>query len=119
MKTLKFRAYNKATEKMMPLKFIRKVRNLNKLITLNHVKVMQFTGFQDKNGNDIYQGDIISDCVSTDEGVIQSKNQVFWNKPTGSWHLDNSFEQDKTCSIELWIELNDFKFRITGNIYEK
>ena len=115
---LKFRSYNKATGKMMPWEFISKVKNLHKLMTLNHVEVMQFTGFEDKFGTEIYDGDILSDWTETDEGLVQSKMQVFWNEPTGSWHLDNSSEQDKTYSTELWLELNDFEYEVTANIYE-
>lgn len=78
----------------------------------------QFTGFTDKFGIDIYEGDIISDWTETDEGLLESNMQVFWNEPTGSWHLDNSSKQDQTCSVDLWLELNDFEYAITSNIFE-
>ena len=82
-------------------------------------RIDQFTGLPDCMGKEIFGGDILSDYTETDEGIIQSKCQVFWNQPTGSWHLDQSSKQDKTYSTELWLELNDFKYKITDNIYSK
>ncbi|WP_428743202.1 YopX family protein [Tenacibaculum sp.] len=115
MRELKFRAFDKRFKKM-------DFGGGDLLLRINSddfSEPMQFTGLQDCKENDIYEGDILSDWTETDEGKIQSKEQVFWNEFTGSWHLDNSYEQDKTCSRELWQELNDFKYEITSNIYEK
>lgn len=56
---IKFRAYNKETGEMMLWYDIQRFGNLNKLITLNHVVLQQFTGLYDKHGIEIYHGDIV------------------------------------------------------------
>ena len=85
---------------------------------LNDIIVMQCTGLKDKNGKEIYDGDVIGDWNIVDGKKVQSKQQVFWNEFTASFHLDNSFEQDQSVSEELWKALNDFKYEVIGNIYE-
>ena len=78
-----------------------------------------YTGFQDMGGNKIFDGDILSDEVDTDEGKIISKQQVFWHEKKGQWHLDNSHKQDKTYSSPLYRELELFNYKINGNIHER
>ena len=75
------------------------------------------TGKQAK-GKEIYDGDILSDYTQTDEGLIKSFKQVFWNDFTASYHLDQSRNQDKSESRELWMELEEFEYEISGNIFE-
>lgn len=113
MRELKFRSWHPDDEDL-------KMRywDINNIPLFRTETVMQFTGFKDSEGKDIFEGDIISDFAETDEGIKQSLMKVFWNEPTGSWHLDNSFNQDETCSTELWLELQDFKYKVVANIYE-
>ena len=112
MRIIKFRFWDKDLKNM----FFRKPATYD----LSHPRIvpMQFTGFTDKNGKEIYDGDILSDEVETDEGKVKSKQQVFWSQDFGCWSLDNSYNQDKTFSTSLWLELNDFKYEVVGNIYE-
>ncbi|MCB0448459.1 MAG: hypothetical protein KDD03_13310 [Gelidibacter sp.] len=81
-------------------------------------KPMQFTNFQDCEKTDIYDGDILSDEVMTDEGLKMSLQQVFWDDKKGCWMLDFSHLQNKTSSSMLSNELLAYKYKIVGNIYE-
>jgi len=85
---------------------------------LDIIAKCQFTGFKDNKGNEIYDGHILSDWTETDEGLVQSKRQVFWCPKTGAWKLDNSFNQDKSSGDLLSEELADYSYEITGHIFK-
>ena len=120
MREIKFRYYNTITNILVnnPKMPFKEGWTIEQLFEDRGWIWEQFTGLKDKNGKDIYEGDVLSDWTETDEGKIQSKCQVYFCERAGQWALDMSFRQDKTQGTPLWKELADFDYEITGNIHD-
>ena len=119
---LKFRAYSRINGKMMQWSDIKRLGNLSKLLTLNHVTVMQFTGLVDKNGQEIYEGDYLVDRFPADEddpeqGQIESLLPVVWCDKQLMWCVDSSFKKDGSYLTSL-VEYFGDQLEVKGNIYQ-
>lgn len=128
MREIKFRAWNPETKKMF-YDFDQNIKEvaLGKSIHLfvyetgiTHKTLMQFTGLQDKNGKEIYIGDILSDkwkveVYQNDEGTFMVKfntNQKV-NKPMSLKKYLKAREKAGTSNCEGYRDCI-----IIGNIHE-
>lgn len=123
MREIKFRGWNKTKscfEKDFSI-------NNNGILTLPHntktkntIIVLQYTNLKDKNGVEIYEGDIVEYSSEVYNQSIQDKGVVYFekgafcykNNKNESWLLDECMYDEQQTSV-----LNS-KLKVIGNIYE-
>ena len=118
--TLKFRAWDSAKKEMFKDTFAitesgqivvveqEDVMSPPDYVFVDHLVIMQSTGLKDKNGKEIFEGDIVL--------VLDSPYTVFYDNERGSYRLkphDDRWNVDYMSNFS-----HGGNFEIIGNIYE-
>ena len=120
MREIKFRAWFKPLKKMfMVVKELRFKRNGNIIIITNHTggtapnsyRLIQFTGLKDKNGKEIFEGDIVPTEKLVDKTLFKAQYIIVWNNEVMGFEF-------KEIRSTTFLTLPIGKVEVIGNIYE-
>lgn len=117
MREIKFRAWEKNLKEIIPIhsiNFENKMVNIESAWRLfDEVVLMQFTGLKDKNGKEIYEGDILSTDLSRPYLIVEFRNGAFLYQchDIGKDYYD--------IMVPVYVEINQDDYsEVIGNIYE-
>lgn len=135
MREIKFRAWNPETKKMFHdfdqnIKEVPLGKSIHLFVYetgLHYKTLMQFTGLKDKNGKEIYEGDILSKVTIDELGKnIQYFYVVIWSSSDNGFKCkhyvldeneDGIYWRLKSCLFDYIAMVNTYN-HVIGNIYE-
>jgi len=110
MREIKFRAWNKELKHMTGLD-VESVGDYDSRYFKDGYVLMQYTGLKDKNGKEIYEGDI----VVLDKKLLENNGRLITG--TEVVFSDGKFALKNFWDISRQL-IKDYNYEIIGNIYE-
>lgn len=123
MREIKFRAWDNENKEMLKVQELDfedtfyggrlaiRTDQYNDYFDLEDMILMQFTGLKDKNGKEIYDGDIVKNSF-----YLEHKFEVCWKEC--SWYLKNVKTSEYIRLEEIFSLRPHYDLEIIGNIYD-
>ena len=125
MRELKFRAWDKERKRMFAVTILNASGAVSVFIDdelyflpAEQIELMQYTGLKDKNGKEIYEGDIVREVIDTDLKDIDGEYEyiVQWDDDFKEFTIQTTPKNKVYFHDELY-QLNASR-EIIGNIHE-